>query len=636
MAKHEFQTEVKQLLKLVINSLYSHKEIFLRELISNASDAIDKLNHLTLSDDKFKDFDLKPKITLMVDEKDQSLTIMDNGIGMNKDDLMEHLGTIAKSGTKSFIDKLSGDAKKDSNLIGQFGVGFYSAFMVASKIDVISKKAGEDKAYKWSSSGDGEYDLMEVTKESSGTVIYMKIKDEDVEYVDHTRLKTIVEKYSNHIPYEIFMKYDDIEYEELSEEDRKAGKEAKSKKVKKEDKVNAALAIWKRAKKDIKKEEYNEFYKSFSGDYEDPLSYVHTNAEGTLEYTTLFYIPKKAPMDMYRVDYKSNIKLYVNRVFITDDDKELLPTYLRFIKGVIDSSDLPLNVSREILQQNKILATIKQASVKKILSQIKKLSKDKKVYEEFSKEFNRPLKEGIYQDHTNKETLMELIRFKSTKSNGKMISFDEYVDGMKKADKEEDNQKEIYYIVGQDKDLVANSPLLERFKKQDIEVLILDDEIDDIIISSLTEYKDIKLKSVSTSEDIAPKDKKDKKVEEESKAIIAKIQEVLKDEVKEVKVSFRLDKSPSCIVVDESDPQYQMQKMMRSMGQAMPEEDIKPILEINPNHSITKKLEGMDVSSDEFKNISHLLLGQAMLAEGIRPKNIIDFNDRINSIIGKI
>jgi molecular chaperone HtpG len=631
MAKHEFQTEVKQLLKLVINSLYSHKEIFLRELISNSSDAIDKLKYLTLTDDKFKDMDFKPKITIAIDEKDKSISIVDNGIGMNEKDLMEHLGTIAKSGTKGFLDALSGDAKKDSNLIGQFGVGFYSAFMVASHIDVISRKAGEKKAYKWSSKGDGEYEVSTVTKEDTGTVIYLKIKDEDVEYLDPTRLKTIIEKYSNHVPCEVFLKYTDIEYDEISEEDRKAGKESKSKEVAKLEQVNKASAIWTRAKKELKAKDYNEFYKSFSNDADDSLTYVHTHTEGALEYKTLFYIPRKAPMDMYRVDYKSNVKLYVNRVFITDDDKELLPTYLRFVKGVIDSSDLPLNVSREILQQNKVLANIKQASIKKILSQIKKISKDEEKYEIFVKEFNRPLKEGLYQDFTNKEALLELVRFKSTKSKDKMISLETYKNNMK------EDQKNIYYIIGQDKELVSKSPLLEKFKKQDIEVLILDDEIDDIIIPSITEYDGISLKSVSSNDSQeALKDKKDDKVEEKSKEVIEKIKEVLKDEVKDVKVSYRLDTSPSCIVVDENDPQYQMQKMMRSMGQAMPEEDIKPILEINPTHKITKKLTKMDIKTDEFKNICHLLLGQAMLAEGIKPNDIIDFNERLNSVIGMI
>ena len=629
MAKHEFQTEVKQLLKLVINSLYSHKEIFLRELVSNSSDAIDKLKYLTLTEDAFKGFDFKPKITISLDDKDKSITIIDNGIGMNEEDLVNHLGTIAKSGTKNFIESLSGDAKKDSNLIGQFGVGFYSAFMVADNIDVVTKKAGEDKAYKWSSKGDGEYTIDVVTKESSGTVIYMKIKDEDTEYLDHFRIKNIVEKYSNHIPYEIHMQYKDIEYEEQSEEDKKAGKEAQSNIVDKKEKINHATAIWKRAKKDLKKKDYEEFYKSFTGDMDEPLSYIHTNAEGNMEYSTLFYIPKKAPFDMYRVDYQSGVKLYVNRVFITDDDKELLPTYLRFVKGVIDSSDLPLNVSREILQQNKILANIKQASVKKILSQIEKISKDEKKYEPFIAEFNRPLKEGIYQDHTNKDALLKLIRFKSTKSNEKMISLETYKERMQK------DQKAIYYIIGQDKSLVANSPLLEKFKKQDIEVLILDDEIDDIVIPTITEFDSISLKSVSSenvNEDL--KDEKEAKIDKNDEELIAKIKDVLKDEVKDVKPSSRLDKSPSCIVIDESDPAFQMQKMMKQMGQSMgQEEDIKPILEINTKHNIAKKLSSLDIKSDAFKNICHLLLGQAMLAEGVKPTDIVDFNDRLNSVI---
>ena len=631
MAKHKFQTEVQQLLKLVINSLYSHKEIFLRELISNASDAIDKLRYLTLTDDGFKDYPFKPNITITLDEKDKSITVGDTGIGMNEQDLIDHLGTIANSGTKGFLEQLSGDQKKDANLIGQFGVGFYSAFMVAEHIDVISKKAGEDQAYKWSSRGDGEFEISKIIKDRPGTNIYIKIKDEDAEYLDNYRIKSIIEKYSNHIPYEIYLKYQDIEYGELSEEDRKAGKEAPKKEVSKNEQINAASALWKRAKKELKKKDYEEFYKSFTNDYEAPLMYVHTNAEGAMEYTTLFYIPQKAPFDMYRVDYKPGVKLYVNRVFITDDDKELLPSYLRFVRGIIDSSDLPLNVSREILQQNKILANIKQASVKKILSEIKKLAKDDKKYQTFAAEFNRPLKEGVYQDFTNKEALLELIRFKSTKSDDKMIALQTYKDAMPP------DQKAIYFIVGQDKELLKNSPLLEKFKQKDIEVLILDDEIDDIIISSITEYKETPLKSVSSqasNEAFKDDEKGDEKIEKESETLVKHIQEVLKDEIKAVKVSFRLDKSPSCIVIDDSDPAYQMQKMMRNMGQAVPnDQDVKPILEINPKHNIIKKLEGLSAKDETFKDICHLLLGQAMLAEGIRPKNILDFNDRLNKYL---
>ena len=503
----------------------------------------------------FKDYPFKSNIDIVLDEKDKSISVIDTGIGMNEEDLKNNLGTIAKSGTKGFIEQLSGDAKKDSNLIGQFGVGFYSAFMVASEIDVISKKAGEEEAYKWSSKGDGEFEISKVLKGSPGTVIYLKIKDEDAEYLDNLRIKNIVEKYSNHIPCEIHLHYNDVEYDELSEEDKNAGKEPTKKEVKKKEKVNQASAIWKRSKRELKKEDYNDFYKTFANDYEDPLTYVHTNAEGALEYTTLFYIPKKAPFDMYRVDYKAGVKLYVNRVFITDDDKELLPSYLRFVRGIIDSSDLPLNVSREILQQNKILANIKQASVKKILSEIKKLAKDDEAYQLFAEEFNRPLKEGVYQDFTNKDALLELIRFKSTTSEGKMVSLESYKERMPS------DQKAIYYIVGQDRDLVKDSPLLEKFKQKNIEVLILDDEIDDIIISSIPEYKETPLKSVSSNESNEEfKDSQDEETTKENEEIVKKIQEVLADEVKEVKVSFRLDKSPSCIVIDESDPAFQMQK----------------------------------------------------------------------------
>ncbi|MEA1914362.1 MAG: molecular chaperone HtpG, partial [Campylobacterota bacterium] len=428
MAKHQFQTEVGQLLHLMTHSLYSNKEIFIRELVSNASDAIDKLNYLTLTDESIKpQFEnWKGQVNISFDEKDNTLTLSDNGIGMNEEDLIASIGTIAKSGTKSFVEAMTGDDKKDSNLIGQFGVGFYSVFMVASHVDVISKKAGEEQAYKWSSDGSGEFDLDAVTKDEVGTVIYIKLKDEESEFATKQRISHIVETYSNHIPYPIFLSYSEEVTEELSEEDEKSGKEAKTTTENRNEQVNEATALWTQPKGKLKKEDYNDFYKSISHDSEDPLLHVHTKAEGVTEYTTLFYIPKKAPMDMYRVDYQSGVKLYVKRVFITDDDKELLPSYLRFVRGIIDSEDLPLNVSREILQENKILANIKQGSVKKILSEIKKLSKDDEKYTEFIAQYNRPLKEGVYQDYTNKDTLLELVRYKSTNETGIATSLAQY------------------------------------------------------------------------------------------------------------------------------------------------------------------------------------------------------------------
>ncbi len=382
MAKHQFQTEVGQLLHLMTHSLYSNKEIFIRELVSNASDAIDKLNYLKLTDDKIKAAlpeDWAGQITVKIDEEDKSITIVDNGIGMNEEDLIASIGTIAKSGTKSFVENLTGDAKKDSNLIGQFGVGFYSVFMVADKVDVISKKAGEEQAYKWSSTGTGEFDLSPCTKDSSGTVIYIKLKDEEVEdYTSKYRVETVIKKYSNHIAYPINLAYTEEVTEELSEEDKKAGKEAKKTKENRNEKINEATALWMQPKSKIKQEEYNDFYKSISHDSQDPMLTIHTKAEGVNEYTTLFYIPSIAPMDMYRADYQPGVKLYVKRVFITDDEKELLPTYLRFVRGIIDSEDLPLNVSREILQENRVMANIKQSSVKRFLVKSKNFQKMKR------------------------------------------------------------------------------------------------------------------------------------------------------------------------------------------------------------------------------------------------------------------
>jgi len=535
MAKHQFQTEVNQLLHLMIHSLYSNKEIFLRELVSNASDALDKLKLLTLTDDEFKDLEFNPKIDIAFDNENQkTITIMDNGIGMSDEDLVEHLGTIAKSGTKSFVEQLSGDTKKDSNLIGQFGVGFYSSFMVAKKVEVISKKAGSDKAYKWISEGKGEYEITQADRSEQGTTIILYLKDDAKEFASRWRIEEIVQKYSNHIPYPIFLKYKEKEYDDKGNE--KGEKE-------KYEQINKATALWRLPKSQIKEDEYKEFYKTISHDNEEPLLYIHTHAEGTLEYTTLFYIPKKAPFDLYRVDYQPGVKLYVKRVFITDDDKELLPTYLRFVKGIIDSEDLPLNVSREILQQNKILANIKQASVKKILGEFKKLAnKDKEKYDQFIEQFNKPLKEGVYQDFTNREELLELIRFKSSKVDG-WVSLKDYKERMPK------DQKSIYYIVGEKIDTLKNSPLLEAYKQKDYEVLLLSDEIDEIVMPTITSYKETPLKAINKSDaDDDFKDNIDEKTQKEFEDVLKKMKDILKDEVKDVKLSPRLSESPSCVV----------------------------------------------------------------------------------------
>ena len=634
MAKHQFQTEVGQVLHLMTHSLYSNKEIFIRELVSNSSDAIDKLNYLRLTDENLKDkfASWKGEINITFDEKDKSLTIIDNGIGMNEEDMINSIGTIAKSGTKSFVEALTGDAKKDSNLIGQFGVGFYSVFMVADKVDVISKKAGEETAYKWSSNGTGEFDLAPCIKETNGTVIYIKLKDDEVsEFASKYRIKNIIEKYSNHIAYPIFLNYDQEVTEELSEEDKKAGKEATKKTERKHEQINEATALWTQPKAKLKDEDYNNFYKSISQDSSDPMLTIHTKTEGVNEYTTLFYVPQIAPMDMYRADYQSGIKLYVKRVFITDDNRELLPTYLRFVRGIIDSEDLPLNVSREILQENRILANIKQSSVKKILSEIKKLSKDEEKYSKFIEQYNRALKEGVYQDFTNKESILELLRYKSTKTeNGKMTSLEDY---KSRANSE---QKAIYYIVGENEKVLRNSPLLESYKKNDIEVLILDDkEIDEIITPTIGAFKEWIFTDITTAE--APKveqsEEEKQKIEEEFKDIVSKIKEKLGDEVKEVKVTSRLSESASCITKDVQDAQMAaMAHMFRAMGQNVPE--VKPILEINPEHEIVKKLQAS--SNDELiEDVSWILLDLAKISEGLDVSDAVAFTKRLTKITAK-
>ncbi|MDD2973682.1 MAG: molecular chaperone HtpG [Aliarcobacter cryaerophilus] len=630
MAKHQFQTEVGQLLHLMTHSLYSNKEIFIRELVSNSSDAIDKLNYLRLTDEKLKESfaSWKGEINISFDEKDKSLTIVDNGIGMNEQDMISSIGTIAKSGTKSFVEALTGDAKKDSNLIGQFGVGFYSVFMVAEKVDVISKKAGEETAYKWSSTGTGEFDLSACTKESAGTVIYIKLKDDEVsEFASKYRIKNIVEKYSNHIAYPIFLNYDEEVTQTLSEEDKKAGKEATKTLERKHEQINEATALWTQAKAKLKDEDYNSFYKSISQDSNDPLVTIHTKTEGVNEYTTLFYIPKIAPMDMYRADYQSGIKLYVKRVFITDDDRELLPTYLRFVRGIIDSEDLPLNVSREILQENRILANIKQSSVKKILSEIKKLSKDEEKYSQFISQYNRALKEGVYQDYTNKESILELLRYKSTADEKKLTSLEDY---KQRANSE---QKAIYYIIGDNEKVLRNSPLLESYKKNNIEVLILDDkEIDEIITPTIGAFKDWQFTDITTAQ--APKvevnEEEKQKIEEEFKDIVSKIKDKLGSEVKDVKITSRLDSFASCITKDAQDAQMAaMAHMFRAMGQEAPE--IKPILEINPNHEIVKKLQS-STNDELIEDVSWILLDLAKISEGVDVSDKVAFAKRLTKI----
>ncbi|UCF97722.1 MAG: molecular chaperone HtpG [Spirochaetaceae bacterium] len=622
MAKQKFKTEVGRLLHLITHSLYSHPEVFLRELISNASDAIDRLKYLTLTNDEFKGFAFVPRIDISFDQKDKSwLTVADTGIGMNGEELAKNLGTIANSGTRQFVESLGDQNLEDTNLIGQFGVGFYSAFMVADNVEVISKKAGEEQAYKWLSDGKGSFSVEEATAERNGTTVRLFLSDRGKEYANRWQIESIVKKYSNHIPFPIYLHFEEVKSE--GEGDKK-----KEKREQKVEQVNSASALWRRPKNELKDEDYNEFYRTISHDTEDPLHFVHTKAEGALEYTTLFYIPKKAPFDLFFVNYKPGVKLYVKRVFITDDEKELLPTYLRFIQGIIDSEDLPLNVSREMLQENQILQNIRNASIKKILGELDTISQNTpEKYEEFYEQFGVCLKEGVYQDFSNREALLELLRYKSTTEKG-LTSLKGYKERMG------GEQKAIYYITGGSEDKLRNSPLLETYKQRGLEVLIMDHEIDELVAPVIGRYKDVELKSVGrsgTAEDL--KTDADKEKEKEINPLLKKIKKILGDEVKDVRASTRLSDSPSCIVADDNDPTIQMQHIFKALGQKdLPE--VKPILEINPDHAIVKKLSGTE-DKELTEDISRLLFEQALIVEGAELAQPAEFAKRLNRVIAK-
>lgn len=658
MATHQFQTEVNQLLKLIIHSMYSNKDIFLREIVSNASDALDKLKYLTVSDDAYKGIQFNPKIDISFDDKANVLVVQDSGIGMNEDDLNNNLGTIARSGTKAFMEKLTEEASKDSALIGQFGVGFYSAFMAAKKIDVYTRKAaGDGKVMHWSSDGTNSYEVDEVASDSdvakkygfdkpetTGSAIVMELNDDSKDYASRWKIEELIKKYSDHIAFPIYLHYDQNKYDDkgnVTETENKI------------DQVNSASALWKRSKSELKEEDYNEFYKTFGHDGQDPLFHVHTHAEGTQEYTTLFYVPQQAPFDMYQADYQSGVKLYVKRVFITDDDRELLPSYLRFVRGIIDSEDLPLNVSREILQQNRILDNIRTSSVKKLLSEFKKLGAEadkakqteedkrsddeKKAIEKWNKfvqNFNRPMKEGLYQDYANRDELAEIIRFKSTDASGtgdnNWTSFADYVQRMKP------EQKSIFYITGTDEKNLRENPLLKAYTAKGFEVLVMADDIDEIVIPSFGKYKDFELKAVNragSDEDLGGDKEEAKKKEEAFKPVVEKIKKALGEKVKEVKLSKTLTgDNPSCIVVDENDPSYQMERMMKAMGQAVPES--KPILEVNGDHPILAKIKE---SEDEalIADVSEVLLDQALLIAGVELKSPAEFVKHLNNLLSK-
>lgn len=620
--KMTFQTEIKQLLDLMIHSLYSNKEIFLRELVSNASDALDKLNYLTISDDKFKGIAFDPRIDISFDEKKGVITITDSGVGMDEGELIDNLGTIAKSGTKGFLNALSGDAKKDSALIGQFGVGFYSAFMVAEKVVVTTKKAGSEQAYSWISDGSGEYEILECKKDTHGTQIALYLKKDEKQFASRWEIESIIKKYSEHVAFPIFLHYEETKY--ATEEEKKEGK--KDETLQKCEQLNTAKAIWKIAKTELKDEDYKEFYKGFAHDNSEPLSWIHTKVEGNLEYTTLFFIPAVAPFDLYRVDYRSGVKLYVKRVFITDDDKELLPQYLRFVRGVIDSEDLPLNVSREILQQNKILANIKSASTKKILGEIAKLAKDDEKYKSFYAQFGKVLKEGLYGDFENKDKILELLRFDSSKAEN--LSLKSYKDAMPK------EQKSIYYLIGENKDLLKASPLLEKYARLGFDVLLLGDEIDGFVMPGVGEYDKTPLKDAASSE--ALKELGEENVDEETKKrfepIVQGFKDALGEEIKDIELSTSLS-SPIALIGDEQNAM--MANLMRQMGQEPPK--AKKTLQINVNHNIFAKLidSGADSSleSGKIQNIAHLLYDSAKLLESGSLESAKDFTARLHALI---
>ena len=632
MAKQKFKTEVTELLHLITHSLYSQREIFLRELVSNASDALDKLKYLTLTEDDYKGFPFVPRIDVEFDAGDNpTLTVSDSGIGMDAKELQENLGTIARSGTRRFLHDAKGAAAADTNLIGQFGVGFYASFMVADRVEVVSRRAGHDQAHRWVSDGRGSFQVEPAERAQSGTTVTLRLNDDGKEFASRYRIEGIVKRYSNHIPHPIHLHYAepagaDREADGEGAADQPAADGAAGKAPEKVEQINAASALWKRSKSDLSEDDYKEFYKTLTVDTEDPLHWVHTHAEGTLEYTTLFYLPAAAPPDVYYADYRPGVKLYVRRVFITDDDRDLLPVYLRFIRGVIDSEDLPLNVSREILQQNRTMAAIRQASVKKILAELSSLAKNNPTaYDRFFTEMGRVLKEGLYQDPGNREQLLELVRYRSSSQEG-LVSLDRYRERMPA------DQKAIYYITGDRSADLKRSPLLEAYRAKGFEVLIMEDEIDEMVAPAIGTYGDLAFKSVNradTADDLD--EERDRESEKKIAPLLGRMKKVLSDQVKDVRSSVRLSDSPSCVVADGSDPTLAFQNVLKQLGQrGLP--DSKPILEVNPGHPI---IVGLAERDDDalLDDASRLLLEQALLIEGVRPQDPIAFAKRLNRVM---
>jgi molecular chaperone HtpG len=639
---HGFQTEVKQLLQLMIHSLYSNKEIFLRELVSNAADAADKLRFKALSDNALYENDGDLRVRVSCDKDNKTVTISDNGIGMNHDDVIEHLGTIAKSGTAEFFSQLSGDQASDSQLIGQFGVGFYSAFIVADKVTVRSRKAGDliENGVEWVSAGEGEFTTAKIEKSSRGTDIILHLKEEEIEYADDWKLKSIVTKYSDHISVSVEMLTAEVPAIEAVEEVKDdegnvtiPAVEAKDTIPALWEAVNKATALWTREKSEVSEDEYKEFYKHVSHDYGDPLLWEHNKVEGKTEYTSLLYVPTKAPFDMYNREKQHGLKLFVQRVFIMDDAEQFMPTYLRFVKGLLDSNDLPLNVSREILQDNKITQAIRKGCTKRIIKMLEKLAKnDTEKYQGFWDEFGQVLKEGPAEDQTNKEQVAGLLRFASTNDDqsAQNVSLASYIERMK------DGQDKVYYVVADSFEAAKNSPHLEVFRKKGIEVLLMSDRIDEWLVSHLTEFDGKQLQSVTRGGldlgdmDDAETKEAQEKLEKEYDSVVKRIKTSLEGKVKEVKLSQRLTDSPACIVADENDMSSQMAKLMASVGQEVP--DALPIFEINGEHALIKHV--ADEQDDEkFGQWVDVLFEQAMLAERGSLKDPASFVARLNTLM---
>jgi len=638
-----FQTEVKQLLHLMIHSLYSNKEIFLRELISNASDAADKLRFEALKNDSLYEGDSELKIKVEFDKELKTITVSDNGIGMSRDDVIEHLGTIAKSGTKQFFESLTGDQSKDSQLIGQFGVGFYSCFIIASKVEVITRRAGlgKDEGVRWVSEGENDYTIESIDRETRGTKVVLHLRDDNEEFLNDYQLRNIITKYSDHISLPIIMDKEEqveieeeaiAESEETPSEENKEEKEKKFKTVVSEETVNSATALWARNKKDITDEEYNEFYKHVGHDFEEPMAHIHNRVEGKLEYTSLLYIPKRAPFDMWDRQQRHGVKLYVKRIFIMDDAEQLIPSWMRFIRGVVDSDDLPLNVSREILQHNKVIDSIRSGCTKKVIGLLKTMAeKEPEKYAEFWKTFGKVLKEGVVEGDDYKEDLSNLFRFSSTHddSEDQKVSIKDYIERM------QEGQKAIYFVSANTPAMAKNSPHLEIFKKKGIEVLLMSDPVDEWVTTHWADVQDKPLQSITKGEldlgDLKDEDenKEDEKNEDNEK-LAERIRTVLEAKVKTVRTTSRLTTSPACLVADDNDMGRQMEQILKASGQEIPV--TKPILEINPDHPIVKKIDG-EANEDLFSDWSQILFDQALLSEGSQLEDPATFVSKLNTLI---